>query len=179
MIKQLMKSALKRMLAKRGLAIRPITENSGKYSLGYISAKETVSAAKREALSVCEYVEKLWDKQGDTQKVIDEMASYAVFQTENPNVLEIGTGTGRYLEKVLDRCKPAKYESYETADDWSEWLQFAYPIVSKEADGVSLKDTPTRSIDLLHAHGVFVYLPFLASYRYFKEIFRVVKNWGG
>jgi len=149
-----------------------------KYSLGYISAKETISAAKREGLSVCDYVERLWGKPGDTQRVIQQIASWGVFDVENPHILEIGAGTGRYLEKVLEKCKPAKYEIYEIARDWAEWLQSTYPIVSHEADGMSLSQTSDHSVDILHAHGVFVYLPFLMSYRYFKEIWRVVKNGG-
>jgi phospholipid N-methyltransferase len=149
-----------------------------KWSLGYIPAKETISAAKREGLSVCDYVEKLWGKQGDTQKVINQMASCGLFDVENPHVLEIGAGTGRYLEKVLEKCRPAKYEIYEIARDWAEWLQSTYPIVSHEADGMSLSQTSDHSIDILHAHGVFVYLPFLISYRYFREIWRVMKSGG-
>lgn len=146
--------------------------------LGYISAIETVSAAEREGLSVCNYVEKLWGQQGDTQRVIDQMSSCGVFDIKAPNVLEIGTGTGRYLEKVLEKCKPALYESYETSEGWAEWLQSSYPIISHKADGVTLNQTATHSVDILHSHGVFVYLPFLVSYRYWKEIWRVVKSGG-
>ncbi|MDI6729866.1 MAG: hypothetical protein QMD44_13215 [Thermodesulfovibrionales bacterium] len=109
-MKEYVKKAVKRFLAQRGLVITRV-------SLGHISAKKTVSAAEREGLSVCDYVEKLWDKSGDTQRVIDQMASCGVFEVKNPNVLEIGTGTGRYLEKVLAKCKPSIYESYETARD--------------------------------------------------------------
>jgi phospholipid N-methyltransferase len=143
---------------------------------GYISAKDTVFAAKLEGLSVCDYVEKLWNSQGDTQKVIDQIALHGVF-VENAHILEIGAGTGRYLEKTLEKCTPPPmlYESYETASDWAKYLQQTYPIVSREANGISLKDTLDNSIDFLHSHGVFVYLPFLISYRYFKEIWRVVK----
>lgn len=160
------------------LATTIVRKSSNKSSLGYISSKETVSAAERERLSVCDYVEKLWNQSGDTQRVIDQMASCGVFEVNSPNILEIGAGTGRYLEKVLANCKPAKYESYETARDWSEWLQAKYPIISHAADGVSLRQTQAHSVDLLHAHGVFVYLPFLVSYSYWKEIWRVMKSGG-
>jgi SAM-dependent methyltransferase len=177
-MKELIKRVVKRLFAQRGLAIIRVCETSDKSSLGYISAKETISAAEPEGLSVCDYVEKCWNQSGDTQRVIDQIASCGVFETKQPCVLEIGAGTGRYLEKVLAKCQPAKYESYETAQDWAEWLQARYPIVSHEADGVSLRQTRAHSVDLLHAHGVFVYLPFLVSYRYWKEIWRVMKNGG-
>jgi len=161
----------KRLLGLAGLTIR----KRDAFSLGYISAKETVSAAEAEGLSVCDYVEKLWNKQGDTQAVIERMAQCGVFVFASPYVVEIGPGTGRYLEKVLQRCRPAKYEIYEVAKDWAEYLSTKYPIVSHEADGVTMKQTPSMSADLVHAHGVFVYLPFLVSYRYWKEIWRITK----
>ena len=124
-MKELAKKVVKRLLAQMGLAITQVGETAKTF--GYISAKETVSAAEREGLSVCDYVEKLWNKPGDTQRIIEQMASCGVFEARDPNILEIGTG--RYLEKVLGKCKPAKYESYETARDWAEWLQSKYPIV--------------------------------------------------
>ena len=169
---------VKRVLAQVGVSTIRIRGTTNQSSLGYISAKETIAAATHEKLSVCDYVEKLWDQSGDTQRVIDQMASCGVFKPIEPRVLEIGAGTGRYLEKVLVECKPAIYESYEIARDWAEWLQAEYPIISHEADGESLKQTRSNSVDLLHAHGLFVYLPFLVSHRYWKEIWRVVKSGG-
>ncbi len=37
----------------------------------------------------------------------------------------------------------------------------------------TVKSADDNSIDLVHSHGVFVYLPFFDSLRYFKEIDRV------
>jgi len=176
-MKEFLKRGFKQLLAQNGLAITRMGETSNT-SHGYISAKETVSAAKHAGLSVCDYVEKLWGQQGDTHAVIEQMAASGVFSSANPNVVEIGTGTGRYLEKTLQQCQPTKYESYETAKDWAEWLQSKYPIISQEADGVTLKYTSSMSANLVHAHGVFVYLPFLVSYRYWKEIWRITKENG-
>lgn len=141
--------------------------------LGYISVQETVKSAQNEGLSVCDYVEKMWGQEGETQKVIDNMEKFGVFQKANPTVCEIGAGTGRYMEKVIDRCNPERYESYETAKDWSDWLQNTYQIISQSTDGFSLKATADNSIDIIHSHGVFVYLSFFDSLRYFKEIDRV------
>lgn len=166
----LLRKVLNKLLALSGTPI------SG--SLGYISAKDTVAAAAEANMSVCDYVEKLWGQQGCTQRVIDLMGSAGVFDIKSPNVLEIGAGTGRYLEKVLAKSNPARYESYEIARDWAKWLGSKYPIESHAADGVSLGTTSSNSVDLLHAHGVFVYLPFLDSYRYWKETWRVVRNGG-
>ncbi len=147
------------------------TNNSN--NLGYISAKETVKNAQKENLSVCDYVEKIWNQRGETQKVIDNMENFGVFENANPTICEIGTGTGRYIEKVIEKCNPVRYESYETALDWADWLKKEYDIISQESDGLSLRSTDDNSIDLIHSHGVFVYLPFFDSLRYFKEISRV------
>ena len=143
-------------------------------SHGYISAKETVKHAKLAGLSVCDYVENEWNQVGETQKVINNMDQYGVFKKSNPTICEIGAGTGRYMEKVILKCKPIRYESYETATDWADWLQNEYPIISQPTSGTSLQSTPDESVDILHAHGVFVYIPFFDSLRYFKEIDRVL-----
>ncbi|MEE8341432.1 MAG: class I SAM-dependent methyltransferase [Candidatus Neomarinimicrobiota bacterium] len=142
-------------------------------NLGYISAEETVKNAQKEDLSVCDYVEKMWDQIGETQKVIDNMEKYGAFNKTNPIVCEIGAGTGRYMEKVIAKCNPKRYESYEAAKDWADWLQNKYQIISQPTNGMSLKSTADNSIELVHSHGVFVYLPFFDSLRYFKEIDRV------
>lgn len=175
--KKQIKKLLDLLLTQMGFAIMQTGVTSSTLH-GYISAAETVFGAEKEGLSVCDFVEKKWGQQGETQKVIDQMVLSGAIIITNPNVLEIGTGTGRYLEKLLHISNPAKYESYETAKDWADWLKSKYPIISHEADGISFKQTPNYSIDLLHAHGVFVYLPFLVSYRYWKEIWRVVRLGG-
>ena len=144
-------------------------------NLGYISAEETVINAQKQGLSVCDYVEKEWNQEGETQKVIDNMEKLGAFEYPKPNVCEIGAGTGRYMEKVIEKCNPTRYESYETASDWSDWLQKEYSIISHPTNGFSLKYTTDNSIDIIHAHGVFVYLKFLDNIRYFNEIIRVIK----
>ena len=53
-----------------------------------------------------------------------------------------------------------------------------YKIISQPSDGQSLRYTSDSSIDLVIAHGVFIYLPFLIIYRYLLEIVRVTKNSG-
>ncbi len=147
------------------------------FSLSYISAEQTIKFAKKEDLSVCDYLEKTWNQKGATKRVIDTFKAYG-FLVDNINILEIGTGSGRYLEKILEEVKPRRYESYEPAEDWSKYIQESYPVISQDSDGSSLKQTPDKTIDFLHAHGVFVYLPFLLSWRYFKEMWRVTKDDG-
>lgn len=172
-LKKLVNSILKIFCLK---LVKTHAANSCSRTLSYISAKETVKSAKKASLSICDYVEKMWNQEGETQKVIDNMEKLGAFENANPTICEIGAGTGRYMEKVIDKCNPARYESYETATDWAEWLEKEYPIISQDSGGFLLKATVDKSIDLIHAHGVFVYLPFLDSLRYFKEIDRVANK---
>jgi len=148
------------------------------YALGYIPAKETVDAAEKAGLSVSDYLEKNWGSIGYTKRVTDKMKALGVSGTAIKNICEIGTGSGMYLEKVLSIYNPLRYESYEPNKEWAEWLASKYSIISYAADGKSLGYTESSSIDLVHAHGVFVYLPFLTTYRYFQEIDRVTNNGG-
>lgn len=152
--------------------------SASKSAGGYISAKETVLEAKKQNLSVCDYVERQWNQQGATQKVIDQIMKCGVFSIAPQNVLEIGAGTGRYTEKVIGLCNTQKYEIYETAKDWADWLSKKYDVITYDCDGKSLSFTRDKSIDILYAHGVFVYLPFLITMGYFKEIIRVMKDGG-
>lgn len=144
--------------------------------VNYINTKETVKKAAKAGLSVCDYVEKIWKQEGETDRVIKNMENLGVFSVTSPNICEIGAGTGRYMGKVIKICNPRSYESYEASKDWANWLQSEYPIKSQPTDGKSLKSTENKSIDILQAHGVFVYIPFFDSLRYFNEIDRVTQN---
>jgi SAM-dependent methyltransferase len=144
----------------------------------FLAFKATLAAAKQAGLSVGDYIDSQHAKPGATQQTIDKMGELGVFDGKCDRICEIGPGSGRYLEKTLARCRPAHYEIYETAPEWRDWLVKQYPVIARPADGQSLAPTPTASVDLVHAHKVFVYLPFLTSCRYFIEMARVVRPGG-
>ena len=149
------------------------------YGGGYIDANDTISAAQAKGLSVREYVEELWGQKDGTMRVIEEMRQTGCL-IPCERVLEIGPGTGRYLELVLQRISPKQYDIYETADDWASWLAKTYspPVVRQPADGHTLRQTPAKSCGLVHAHGVFVYLNALHCFEYFLEMMRVCSRGG-
>jgi hypothetical protein len=150
-------------------ALRPAPVVSG----GFISAHETIAAAKAAGLSVSEYVERLWPGDGTTAAIIDKVRSFGAISSATNSVVEIGPGTGRYIEQTLKFCSPQCYQIYELDTAWSAWLAKTYPVEECRADGFSLKSTKSGSCDFIQAYGVFVCIPFLTSYRYFKEIARV------
>lgn len=145
----------------------------------YISCEKTVTEARALGLSVCDYVEKIWDQQGQSEMVIEKLSQYGFFKPDI-TLLEIGAGTGRYIDHVLKKFNISTIYSYETALDWSYWLEkmYAPKLVRREADGFNLSFENDQSIDNITAHGVFVYLPVLHSYNYFKEMSRVLKPGG-
>jgi len=145
----------------------------------YLPAAKTLQAARQRGQSLCEYVESIWDQHGCTDRVIDEMRN-AGSLTPCDRVCEIGPGTGRYLVPALQQTSPSRYEIYEIADDWATWLTRTYgPIVVRQpADGRTLRHTPSHSCGLVHAHGVFVCLPFLQAFEYFEDMCRVSGSGG-
>lgn len=166
----IMRPVVNLILRRFGYELVRISKMGG----GYIDAVETVHAASLRDQSVCEYVESLWDQGGWTDRVIEEMQKAgSLFSCDR--VCEIGPGSGRYLERVLKRISPKQYDIYEIADDWATYLEDAYTptVVPQPTDGRTLKHTLSESCGLVHAHGVFVYLPFLQVFEYFAEMVRV------
>jgi hypothetical protein len=167
---RLLIGVLSRFTRYLGYEIRP----AGEARQGFIDARSTLAAAEARGMSVGEYVETIWNQRGATARVIDEV-DQVVNLPACKHILEIGPGTGRYLAHILDRTTPKRYEIYETADDWASWLTATYapPVVRQPADGSSLQHTADGACDLVHAHGVFVYLKFLHCFEYFTEMMRV------
>jgi hypothetical protein len=93
-------------------------------------------------------------------------------------VLEIGPGSGRYLEKTLLECAPERYEIYETAGPWATHLEQTYPVVRRPTDGVTLAATSDDSVDLVQAHKVLSGTDLLATLRYWSEMARVAAPGG-
>jgi hypothetical protein len=96
-------------------------------------------------------------------------------------VVEIGPGTGRYLEKMLRAGHPSRYKIYETAGPWSAYLVKKYNATLQPTDGYSLSGTADGSADWVHAHKVFSTVPFMVTCCYWHEMARVIRpgGWAG
>ena len=141
----------------------------------FLPFETTLAEAARAGLSVADYVDVTHNESGATQATIDQMAAYRVFEGNIESVCEIGPGSGRYLEKTLRVCSPKRYEIYETAHDWANYLVEQYGVISQPTDGSSLCHTASDSMDLVQAHKVFVCTTFLTTYRYLIEMARVAR----
>ncbi len=169
---RMVKNVFNRLLNKVGFEIKRVTQE--RRGGGYIDAAQTINAAHGRGISVCEYVEELWDQSGCTDRVIDEMNNAGNLH-QCDRICEIGPGTGRYLERVMHQVVPKQYDIYEIADDWASWLvqTYAPAVVHQPTDGHTLLMTPDHSCGLVHAHGVFVYLSLLNAFEYILEMVRV------
>ena len=141
----------------------------------FIPLEDTLSRAREAGLSVGEYIDAKHNVPGATKAAFDRLAALGVFKGRIERVCEIGPGSGRYLEKTIQACNPSHYEIYETSRPWEDWLVKTYKVIAQPTDGMTLANTPTGSIDLVHAHKVFVCLLFLTVCSYFTEIVRVTK----
>jgi hypothetical protein len=111
----------------------------------YISAPVTIAAAHEANLSVCDYVERIWNSPGRSAAVIAKLHEIGAVFSATHTIVEIGAGTGRYIERTLKYCHPRRYQSYELDSEWSAWIAKTYPVEACHTDGRSLKSTSSNS----------------------------------
>jgi hypothetical protein len=169
-----------RILAPLGLKVSRVPATSRDFHdwgdiTTYIPFAETIAGARQAGLPLGDYIDTQQGIAGATQTVIDKMKSYGVFDMPIHSLVEIGPGTGRYLEKTLCECSPDRCEVYETSVDWALYLAKTFPVIVQPTDGASLQPTPSGSIDLVQAHKVLSATPFTVTARYWCEMLRVAK----
>ncbi|MFF0130324.1 methyltransferase domain-containing protein [Streptomyces mirabilis] len=173
-----LKSGIKRLLGRTGFDIVRSTNNRGGVD-DFIPFEATMRAARAAGLPVGDYIDDVMNgTPGATQSTIDELRGLGVFAADPDTVLEIGPGSGRYLEKTLKECLPGRYEIYETAAPWADYLVDTFGVVAQPVAGFTLAPTPDGSIDLVQAHKVFNTVTFLGASRYFLEMARVTRPGG-
>lgn len=174
--KRITHAALRIITDKIGYELRPRGE-------GYFDAPSIVNKAKKEGISVSEYLEKndIGGVGRKTKEIIEALKARNAVGSYG-SILEVGAGTGMYLEQFIELCKPKRYEVYETNQGWANYLKNTYEKVTDlrvhHADGYSLKHTADDSVDVVTAHGVFVYLPIVITFQYLSEAVRVCKKHG-
>ncbi|QPK63428.1 CDP-glycerol glycerophosphotransferase family protein [Methylomonas sp. LL1] len=185
-IKHLPNNFFNRSLRKINLIINYFGFTVSKSGMGYIDPAQTIHNAQKSGLSICDYLEnKEPDKRkhGRRNRIINKLAEYNTLSSCT-TALEIGPGTGMYLEKVLELAKPIRYEIYETHRGWINYLKSKFEksssctLVVHTANGHSLDQTQSNSCNIVHAHGVFVYIPILNTLHYISESARVLAPGG-
>ncbi len=144
----------------------------------FLPAKKTIAAARRAGLSVGDYIDQNYAETRTTAASVDAMLQLSALSDRVERVCEVGPGSGRYAEKVIEVLRPGVYEIYETASDWLPHLRKLPNLITQPCDGHTLTNTTSASVDLVHAHKVFVYIPFVTTVGYLQEMARVVRPGG-
>jgi hypothetical protein len=174
-----LKSAVNKSLAPVGLRIARTDDHDWDDVRTFIPFEGTIEAARVAGMSVGDYVDTVLNGvPGSSQSTIDKIASLGVFAEPMRTVVEIGPGTGRYLEKTLKIARPSRYEIYETATPWASYLVKEYQVALQPTDGYSLSNTADNSADMVHAHKVFSGTPFMVTCCYWHEMARVIRPGG-
>jgi hypothetical protein len=174
-----LKKVVKESLLKVGLDVR-LTGHNWADTKQFLPLEPTLAAARAAGLSLTDYIDTVLNNTpGATQATIDGMRNLGVFAGKIESVVEIGPGSGRYLEKTIAQCHPSRYEGYETALPWVKYLHDTYPnTVIHPTDGATLTQTPSNSVDLIAAHKVFVGVNLMTTLRYWQEMVRVTRAGG-
>lgn len=179
MLRSKIKTVVNKALAPIGMAISSTKSHDWNDVANFIPLAETIKAAQAAGMSVGDYVDSVMNAvPGSSQRAIDKMVSVGVFSESLRAVVEIGPGTGRYLEKTLKAAQPSRYEIYETAGPWSTYLVNEYDVILQETDGFSLVGTTDHSADLVQAHKVFSTVPFMVTCSYWHEMARTIRPGG-
>jgi hypothetical protein len=171
-------NGLNRLLGLVDLKLIRAREHDWRDPRTFIPFEETIRSATRDGMTVGQYIDATYNVPGVNESTIKQLDALGVLTNDVTHVLELGPGSGRYLEPVMAICQPEHYEVYETAASWAKWLVQTYGVALRPTDGRSLASTPTGSIDLAHAHKVMAVLPFLAICRYLLELMRVTREGG-
>jgi len=173
-----LKNRAKRLLRRFGFDVVRTRDVRGGVD-EFIPHEPTLEAARKAGMSVGDYIDHVMSgTPGATEASIDAMRTHGVFATGPTTVLEIGPGSGRYLDRTLRECEPDHYEIYETAQSWADYLVREYGVVAQPTAGCNLGSTADSSIDLVHAHKVFNTVTFLCTSRYLPEMARVTRPGG-
>jgi hypothetical protein len=175
--RSLAKGAVNWVIGPLGMEVVRKDQHDWSDTRNFIPIGDTLAGAKRAGLSVGDYIDTVLNNiPGATQSTVDEMEKLGVFAAPVKTVLEIGPGSGRYLEKTVAVCSPGRYEIYETSQPWASFLVGEYGVIEQPTDGSALASTPDASCDLVHAHKVFSSIPFMPSVKYWGEMVRVARG---
>ena len=146
----------------------------------FIPARKTIAAAGKAGMSVGAYIDQTYVTPGATADLVRDMLKIAgISQADGcERICEIGPGSGRFAEILIEELHPRAYEMYEPARDWLPHLRTLPKAVLCTCDGHSLGDTADASVDLVHSQKLFVYLRFYVVIGYLEEMARVVRPGG-
>lgn len=162
-----------------GVRIERIDRHDWSDTANFIPLQATLDAATAASLPLGDYVDSVMNGvPGNSRRTVDKMIEWGALPDASGRIVEIGPGTGRYLEKIVGNRPPSNYEIYETARPWADYLAEKFGVTVRRADGYTLSSTADAAVDLVHAHKVFNGIPLMATLCYWREMARVLKPGG-
>lgn len=155
-------------------------------TVGYLNARDLVRLAGGRGEKLTAYKEREYAAldphcKGRLDRIVSRIEKH-IQEAGDLRYLEVGTGTGRYMEKFLKNCSCSAYEVYEIDWQWRDYLSKTYSadrrVVIKNCDGRTLSPTPSDSCDVVTANGVLVYQKHCINLSYMDEMYRVCKKGG-
>lgn len=155
-------------------------------TVGYLNARDLVRMAGGRGEKLTAYKEREYAAldphcKGRLDRIVSRIEKH-IQEAGDLRYLEVGTGTGRYMEKFLKNCSCSAYEVYEIDWQWRDYLSKTYSadrrVVIKNCDGRTLSPTPSDSCDVVTANGVLVYQKHCINLSYMDEMYRVCKKGG-
>jgi len=140
---------------------------------------EFIREARAAGMELGDYCELKWGVVGSSERAVSALCLPHI--PEGGRVVEIGTGTGRYARRVLERRPGVTYFSFEPGAGWNDYLRKRFAGLDFRvmgSDGASLAGVEEASVDFVHAHGVFVYLDTTVVLGYLVHSARVLKPGG-
>ena len=172
------RSVVRHSLSRLGIEVQPLPLRATDIA-ACIPFELTLEAASKAGLSIGDYIDVVANgKVGATQATFEGMRQLGVFDEKIERVVEIGPGTGRYMEKTLQSCSADHYEFYEPDLAWAHYLEKRYGTTRQPATGLNLNVTETASIDLAQALKVFSAVDLITTFRYWPEMVRVTRPGG-
>jgi hypothetical protein len=172
-----------RLLTPAGLMLTRAAPSQAESWRAYIGApyrsdREVIRRARARGSSVGDYIEEEWNQNGRSRFTVERMREAGAVPTDLDTVCEIGPGSGRYIQRILEMASPRSYEIYEIERARARWLARSYPVTACPATGERLAATADANIQLVHAHGVFASLKVISCFAYFEEMARVTRPGG-
>lgn len=175
--------AINRLLAHAGLMVTraaPGQFESWRPYIGapYRSDREVIRLARQRGISVGDFIEAEWGHPGRARRTMARVHAAGAVPESGGTVCEIGPGSGRYIQALLEIASPSRYEICEIEAHRARWLTRTYPVVIVPTNGEGLPGTPDASVSLVHAHGVFASLKVISCFAYFEEFARITAPGG-
>lgn len=175
--RSLAKDAVNWVIGPLGVQVVRKGQHDWNDTRNFIPIEETLAAAKSRGMSIGDYIDGVLNNiPGATKFTMDELGRLGVFAKPIDCVLEIGPGSGRYLEKTIAACTPKRVEIYETSLPWASFLASQYHVTLQQTDGHSLAPTSDHSCDIVQAFKVFSSIPFMPTIKYWAEMLRVARS---